>query len=107
MGGTSTGARPPDTGEAGSTLERLRSLCPTVSVGTLTADLMNLGSELALLEQAGFATERFVSTLFQRPGHVRKVEAPLRGFSPHGGFTIVVAGKTVRRGAIQRREAVG
>lgn len=36
-----------------TTLARLRSLCPTVSVGTLTADLMNLGSELALLERAG------------------------------------------------------
>ncbi len=36
-----------------TTLARLRSLCPTVSVGTLTADLMHLGSELGLLEQAG------------------------------------------------------
>jgi ribulose-phosphate 3-epimerase len=35
------------------TLARLRSLCPTVSVGTLTADLMHLGAELELLEQAG------------------------------------------------------
>lgn len=37
----------------GGTLDRLRSLCPTVSVGTLTADLMHLGSELELLERAG------------------------------------------------------
>lgn len=36
-----------------TTLERLRALCPTVSVGILTADLMNLGSELELLEQVG------------------------------------------------------
>ncbi len=36
-----------------TTLARLRSLCPTVSVGTLTADLMNLGSELEGLERAG------------------------------------------------------
>ncbi len=35
------------------TLARLRSLCPTVSVGTLTADLMHLGAELELLERAG------------------------------------------------------
>lgn len=35
------------------TFARLRSLCPTVSVGTLAADLMNLGAELALLERAG------------------------------------------------------
>jgi ribulose-phosphate 3-epimerase len=37
----------------GTTLARLRSLCPTVSVGTLTADLMNLGSELEAMERAG------------------------------------------------------
>lgn len=35
------------------TFARLRSLCPTVSVGTLTADLMNLGAELATLERTG------------------------------------------------------
>ena len=39
--------------DGGSTLARLRSLCPTVSVGILPADLMNLGSELAALERAG------------------------------------------------------
>lgn len=39
--------------EAGTTFARLRALCPTVSVGILPADLMNLGSELALLERAG------------------------------------------------------
>jgi ribulose-phosphate 3-epimerase len=37
----------------GATLARLRSLCPTVSVGILTADLMDLGSELDVLERAG------------------------------------------------------
>jgi len=36
-----------------STLERLRSFCPTVSVGLLPADLMNLGAELTMLEEAG------------------------------------------------------
>jgi ribulose-phosphate 3-epimerase len=34
-------------------LDHLKSLCPTISVGTLTADLMDLGGELALLERAG------------------------------------------------------
>ena len=37
----------------GATLTRLRSLCPTVSVGVLPADLMDLGSELKRLEEAG------------------------------------------------------
>jgi ribulose-phosphate 3-epimerase len=32
---------------------KLRELCPTVSVGVLTADLMNLASELSVVEQAG------------------------------------------------------
>jgi ribulose-phosphate 3-epimerase len=35
------------------TFARLRSLCPTVSVGMLTADLMHLSDELAVLERAG------------------------------------------------------
>jgi ribulose-phosphate 3-epimerase len=37
----------------GTTLARLRSLCPTLSVGILSADLMQLGVELARLEAAG------------------------------------------------------
>jgi ribulose-phosphate 3-epimerase len=37
----------------GTTLARLRSLCPTVSVGVLSADLMQLGAELARLEKLG------------------------------------------------------
>lgn len=37
----------------GTTLDRLRSLCPTVSVGILSADPMRLGPELARLEALG------------------------------------------------------
>ncbi len=37
----------------GTTLARLRSLCPTLSVGILSADLMRLGAELARLEAVG------------------------------------------------------
>jgi len=33
--------------------ERLRAITPTISVGLLSADLMSLGSEIRLLEQAG------------------------------------------------------
>lgn len=36
-----------------STFARLKSLCPTVSVGIVPADLMDLGSELAMLERVG------------------------------------------------------
>lgn len=34
-------------------LNELRKACPTISVGLLTADLMNLGVELKLIESAG------------------------------------------------------
>lgn len=34
-------------------LRALRALCPTVSVGVLTADLMNLGRELSIIENEG------------------------------------------------------
>ena len=36
-----------------NTLARLREVIPTISVGMLTADLLNLGSELAAIEQVG------------------------------------------------------
>jgi len=37
----------------GTTFEHLRSLCPSISVGVLSADLMNLGLELQMLERVG------------------------------------------------------
>ncbi|MEW6142117.1 MAG: methyltransferase domain-containing protein [Chloroflexota bacterium] len=46
-----------------------------------------------LLAQAGFVTERTTSTLFQKPGEVRRTEEPKGGYFPDAGFTIVVAGK--------------
>jgi len=38
---------------------KLRSVCPTISVGLLTADLLNLGSEVALLEEVGVKVVHF------------------------------------------------
>jgi len=58
-GGASTGATVTGATYAGAgasemtTFARLRALCPTVSVGTLTADMMNLGSELESIARAG------------------------------------------------------
>ena len=46
-----------------------------------------------LMVQAGFATEKIASTLFQRPGEVQHVEEPQEGYFPDAGFTIMVAGK--------------
>ncbi len=46
-----------------------------------------------LIVQAGFLTEKIVSTLFQKPGELHRVEEPKEGYSPDAGFTIIVAGK--------------
>ena len=48
---------------------------------------------IKLSVQAGFVTEKILSTLFQRPGEVHRVEEPKEGYFPDAGFTIIVAGK--------------
>jgi len=48
-----------------------------------------------LIVQAGFVTEKIVSTLFQRPGEVHLTEAPKEGYFPDAGFTIISASKSV------------
>jgi ribulose-phosphate 3-epimerase len=66
------------------TLARLRSLCPTVSVGTLTADLMHLGAELELLEQVGVGIVHvdvmdgcFCPQMTVGPAYVKDLRTPL------------------------------
>ena len=44
---------------APSSLETLREFGPTISVGILTADLLRLGSEVSLIEQAGVKVVHF------------------------------------------------
>jgi SAM-dependent methyltransferase len=51
-----------------------------------------------LMVQAGFETEKIVSTLFQKPGEVHRTEDPREGYSPDAGFTIIVAGKKMTEG---------
>ncbi len=46
-----------------------------------------------LLKHAGFKIEKVLSTLFQKPGAVTKMESPLGKFHRDAGFTIVVARK--------------
>jgi SAM-dependent methyltransferase len=46
-----------------------------------------------LIAQAGLATEKIISTLFQRPGEVHHVEGSREGYFHDAGFTILVAGK--------------
>ena len=42
-----------------SAIAQLKAACPTISVGILTADLLNLGSEISLLEEAGVRLVHF------------------------------------------------
>jgi len=46
-----------------------------------------------LLMDSGFNIEKVVSTLFQKPGEVKEMEPPKKGFSIDAGFTVIVAGK--------------
>jgi len=46
-----------------------------------------------LLMQTGFLIERIVSTLFQDPSKVNRIEVPQEGFSASAGFAIILAGK--------------
>jgi len=48
---------------------------------------------VGLLGQAGFAVERVISTLFQKPDTVKKVELPKEGYYPDAGFLVIMAGK--------------
>jgi SAM-dependent methyltransferase len=47
-----------------------------------------------LLMRTGFFIEKVISTLFQNPGEVNRIELPRRGFSVDAGFTVILAGKT-------------
>jgi SAM-dependent methyltransferase len=58
-----------------------------------------------LLERTGFAIEKVVQTLFQRPGEVNKMEPARQGFSVDAGFTVIVAGK-IPDGQSNRRKQV-
>lgn len=46
-----------------------------------------------LLKHSNFATNKVISTLFQRPNEVKGMESPQEQFSPEAGFTILVASK--------------
>ncbi len=46
-----------------------------------------------LLVRAGFLVEKVISTLFQEPGKVHRVEEPREGHLPNAGFTVILAGK--------------
>lgn len=48
---------------------------------------------ISLLDRSGFIVEKIVSTLFQKPGEVKEVEAPREYYSSDAGFTVIVARK--------------
>jgi SAM-dependent methyltransferase len=51
------------------------------------------GEVAKLLVKAGFAVEKVISTLFQKPEEVYRLEDPGEGYSPEAGFTVILAGK--------------
>ena len=53
----------------------------------------NCDEVVRLIDQAGFVTEKIISTLFQKPGGVQHLEEPKEGYFPDAGFSIIVAGK--------------
>jgi len=57
------------------------------------ATLFSYDEVVRLLVKAGFVTERTISTLFQKPDKVHRMEEPRGGYSPNAGFTIVVGAK--------------
>jgi len=65
-------------------LDQLRQASPLISVGILTADLMSLGSELALMENAGVKLLHvdvmdgcFCPMMTVGPGFIKAVKTPL------------------------------
>jgi ribulose-phosphate 3-epimerase len=67
-----------------SILERLRSMCPTLSVGVLGADQMRLGEDLAVLESAGVSVAHFdvmdgcfCPALTVGPAYIEAVRTPM------------------------------
>jgi ribulose-phosphate 3-epimerase len=67
-----------------TTLDRLLSLRPAVSVGLLTADLLSLGAELSLLERAGIGVVHvdvmdgcFTPAMTVGPPFVKALKTPL------------------------------
>lgn len=57
------------------------------------ATFYNFEEVQGLLEGAGFTVEQVSSTLFQRPGEVKRMERPRTGLHPDAGFVIVTARK--------------
>ena len=69
---------------SGTTFARLQALCPTVSVGLLTADLMDLGSELDVLERVGVGVVHvdvmdgcFCPSMTVGPSYIKGLRTPL------------------------------
>jgi len=56
------------------------------------------------LGQAGFVTEKVISTLFQKPGEVHHTEEPKDGYFPDAGFTIISASKSVAASGSAKKE---
>jgi hypothetical protein len=43
-----------------------------------------------MMMDAGFSIQGYISTLFQKPGAVKVLENPMRGYLPQAGFLIIM-----------------
>ena len=43
-----------------------------------------------MIMDAGFSIQGYFSTLFQKPGGVRDIENPMKGYLPQAGFLIIM-----------------
>jgi SAM-dependent methyltransferase len=59
-----------------------------------------------LLGHTGFAVEKVISTLFQKPNEVKVIEPPREGSFQHAGFTILVGRKSPEENEKANRESL-
>ena len=57
------------------------------------ARLLGYEEILRMLDGTGFVPEQTLSTLFEKPGEVRRLERPRKGYFPEAGVTVISAGK--------------
>ena len=57
------------------------------------ANFYNFKEVKSLLENTGFTIEQVLSTLFQKPDEVKRMEEPKEGLHEDAGFVIIIAGK--------------
>ena len=69
------------------------------------ATFYNFEEVKSFLENTGFAIEQVLSTLFQKPGEVKRMEEPKQGLYEDAGFVIIIASKKTGEALNQQSSA--